>query len=372
MGVKFDKEYEYDIFYFCHIHHGMSGRIKLLKDSVPINAKNFPLIAYRHPPPSDYDKACGTYEMSPYQLPHPECPESFVCDKSSEFAGCLDTMNCYMMAGMTTHANEVEGDVELFLHQMIPHHINAVNMAKALLKTETVDCKRNRVTADAISAPLLTSEDVSDDCILDGILRDIMGNQNYQINVMYGVLQDGGFPKSNDCVVKIGSGSSALVPVSTVAVTDAPQLTGTEAPSAADATSQFDPSSAPNAASPDDLATSPEGNSAAATMTVTESTAAPDAVPLTGTETIAASDTPTVVTTSIPTSKQPSSTTAILSVGDNGWFSCAGECGPQSSMPCVFPFIYNSVRYNSCTNIDSNQEWCGTANGGWKNCCNCP
>lgn len=356
VGVKFDKEYEYDLFYFCHIHHGMSGRIKLLKDSVPISAKNFPLIAYRHPQPSDYDKGCGTYEMSPYQLPHPECPESFICDKSSEFAGCLDTMNCYMMAGMTSHANEVEGDVELFLHHMIPHHINAVNMAKALFKTGTVDCTRTRVIAGATSAPLPSSEDGSDGCILDGILRDIIGNQNYQINVMYGVLQDGGFPKSNDCVVKIGSVSSTWVPTVTVAATNAPPLTGTEAPSAvpdAATASPFDPT----AASPDDPA-----DTIAAPLTGTETTAASDA----------ASATLTVLPTSIPTSKQPSSATAISLVGDNSWFTCAGECGPQSSMPCVFPFIYNSVLYNSCTNIDSNQEWCGTADGGWKNCCNCP
>ena len=42
-----------------------------------------------------------------------------------------------------------------------------------------------------------------DDCILDGILREIIGNQNYQINLMYGLLQEGGYPKSNDCVIEI-------------------------------------------------------------------------------------------------------------------------------------------------------------------------
>jgi hypothetical protein len=204
--VKFDKDYDQDLFYFCHIHHGMSGRIKLLTDDVPIQPDNFPNITYSHPEPSEYDKACGTYGLSPFQLPHPECPESFVCDKTSEFAGCVETMNCYMMAGMTTHAAnaDVVDDVELFLHQMIPHHINAVNMAKALLKTGTVVCESFVPVAGADpSAPVSSSADVSDDCTLEGILRDIIGNQNYQIQIMYGVLKDGGFPKSNDCVVDV-------------------------------------------------------------------------------------------------------------------------------------------------------------------------
>ncbi len=83
---------------------------------------------------------------------------------------------------------------------MIPHHINAVNMAKALLKTDTVDCPSLVPSAGAN-----TSADVSDDCPLDAILRDIIGNQNYQIQVMYGVLKDGGFPKTYDCVVDIGA-----------------------------------------------------------------------------------------------------------------------------------------------------------------------
>ena len=206
VGVKFDKEdYIHDLFYFCHIHHGMSGRIKLLKDNVPIQEVDFPAIAYDHPPPSLYDQSCGTYELSSYQLPHRECPESFICGDNatkSEFAKCLETMNCYMMAGMTTHATNTEGngdggggggDLELFLHQMIPHHVNAVNMAKALLKTGTVVCARER----GIDIP------DDDDCVLDGILREIIGNQNYQINIMYGLLQDGGYPKSNDCVIEI-------------------------------------------------------------------------------------------------------------------------------------------------------------------------
>jgi len=47
-----------------------------------------------------------------------------------------------MFAGMTTNVN-AGSEAALFLHQMIPHHQNAVNMSKALLKTKTLNCERD-------------------------------------------------------------------------------------------------------------------------------------------------------------------------------------------------------------------------------------
>ena len=99
-------------------------------------------------------------------------------------------MNCFMMVGMTTYADKGnDGDVALFNHQMIPHHENAVNMAKALLKTGVIHCA--------------SLADDTDDCAIENILREIINNQNYQIQLMYEVLKDDGFPKTNDCVVTI-------------------------------------------------------------------------------------------------------------------------------------------------------------------------
>jgi hypothetical protein len=191
--LNFDKDYDQDLFYFCHIHYSMSGRIKLLKNGVPVSKADFPVIPYSHPPPSEYDQSCGTYGLSPYQLPNPECPKTFVCDEQSEFARCLNTMNCYMMVGMTTYASDgSEGDNALFFHQMIPHHINAVNMAKALFKADVLDC------------PDLLEE--TDDCTLTSILWDIIANQNLQIQIMYSLLAEQGEPKKNDCVVDIYHG----------------------------------------------------------------------------------------------------------------------------------------------------------------------
>ncbi|KAL3809732.1 hypothetical protein ACHAXA_003882 [Cyclostephanos tholiformis] len=189
--LNFPKDYDQDLFYFCHVHYSMSGRIKLLKNGTPVNKADSPVIPYSHPPPSEYDRSCGTYGLSPFQLPNTECPKTFVCDKQSKFAECLNTMNCYMMVGMTTYSSE--GDNALFLHQMIPHHINAVNMAKALFKADVLNC------------PDLLKN--TDDCKLSTILWDIIGNQNLQIQTMYQLLAEQGDKKKNDCVIDFHRGT---------------------------------------------------------------------------------------------------------------------------------------------------------------------
>lgn len=185
-----------DIFYFCHIHQYMTGRIKLLKDDVSIQPDvDTPKIPYDYDTPSDYDQTCGTYGLKDFQLAHPECPERFVCNVPNEnkelaaFSDCIDSMNCHMFAGMTTNVN-AGSENALFIHQMIPHHQNAVNMAKALLVTGKLKCKD------------LTEE--TDDCVLENILREIINVQNAQIQAMRGIL-DNQFPKypTDDCKVEI-------------------------------------------------------------------------------------------------------------------------------------------------------------------------
>ena len=193
--VKFDDvDYQKDIFYFCHIHQFMTGRIKLLKDGEPLQELNTPQLGYEYDSPSDYDNECGTFGLEMFQLPHDECPEKFVCDVPAEntdlvqFAGCIDSMNCHMMAGMTTKASTGSRSA-LFLHQMIPHHQNAVNMAKALLKSFDQKCLD------------LTEE--SDDCALEIILREIINTQNGQIQTMRAILESKGYPADDDCTVNI-------------------------------------------------------------------------------------------------------------------------------------------------------------------------
>jgi hypothetical protein len=146
--LKFDDdEFAQDLFYFCHIHQYMSGRIKLLKNGEEIQHENMPELGYEYEVPSDHDLECGTYGLNAFQIPdHAECPEQFVCDAENEseelqaFAKCIDSMNCAMMAGMSSSVSGDTDEVALFIHQMIPHHQNAVNMAKALLKTKKLQC----------------------------------------------------------------------------------------------------------------------------------------------------------------------------------------------------------------------------------------
>eukprot|EP00977_Amphora_coffeiformis_P018440 scaffold6485_cov172-Amphora_coffeaeformis.AAC.5 len=174
--------YEKDIFYFCHIHNHMSGRIKLLKNGNPIRPEvDEPALEdnYYKPSTSDHDKKCGTYNLKPIAEYGNHCPSSFVCDleadddpKVKDFVSCLDSMNCAMFHGMTTPKTD---DIKsLFMVQMIPHHQNAVNMAKALLVQGVLDC------------PDLSVE--SDDCAVEILLRTIINDQNAQIQMMQGYL----------------------------------------------------------------------------------------------------------------------------------------------------------------------------------------
>lgn len=106
---------------------------------------------------NEFDMGCGTQGFNPYQFSHDECLATFVCltdDQKMEgnreigqscssgdhtiadFAQCIDAMDCHMIAKVITGAYEAT----LFVHQMVPHHQNAVNTAKALLKANTLQC----------------------------------------------------------------------------------------------------------------------------------------------------------------------------------------------------------------------------------------
>jgi hypothetical protein len=195
-----DATFDKDIFYFCHIHELMSGRIKLLNNGNFVNENADPVLGYTYDEPTGFDADCGTFMLNEFQLPHPECPDRFVCgaDKVGgpfeKFASCIEAMNCHMTAGMTTGVS-AQSEAALFIHQMIPHHQNAVNMAKALLKTGNLICGD-------------LSDDESPDCVLEGILREIVNGQNFQIQSMRGVLETLEYPAVDDCTVEISQEES--------------------------------------------------------------------------------------------------------------------------------------------------------------------
>ena len=158
----------------------MTGRIKLLKNGIEIKEEDDPEIGYEYDQSGDFDKTCGTFGLDDFTLPQAICPDRFVCNTEEapvgvqQFATCIDAMNCRMLGGMTT--NVASGsETALFMHQMIPHHQNAVNMAKALLHSGSLQC------------PDITEE--SEDCILFGMMHEIINGQNFQIQAMQGILE---------------------------------------------------------------------------------------------------------------------------------------------------------------------------------------
>lgn len=197
IALKFDvDDFTDDIFYFCHIHQFMTGRIKFVNSAgVAISAADTPLIPYEYDSPGAYDQSCGTHGLDDYQLPHAQCPEQFVCNKpdgaTGAFAGCLDSMNCAMTVGMTTNVNQGSA-IALFMHQMIPHHQNAVNMCKALMNSGDLSC-----------------DDITDEedplCAMTVLCYEIINVQNFQIQTMRGLLDAYGYDESDDCEVHIGS-----------------------------------------------------------------------------------------------------------------------------------------------------------------------
>ena len=78
----------------------------------------------------------------------------------------------------------------------------------------------------------------------------------------------------------------------------------------------------------------------------------------------------------------------IFNLFDSGRASdCLAADGPAKGLPCIFPFKYNGVIYNTCSNknkhITMDESWCSTkvdesgnhigGRGNWGNCDeNCP
>lgn len=190
----------------------MSGRIKMLdEDGKKVNQQDTPELPYSYHEIDEFDSKCGTYNLSDWKLstdeatggPGDSCPSFFVCNEDdtevSNYATCVEAMNCHMMASMTTTA---EGsNSALFCHQMIPHHQNAVNMAKALLYAhpEVIACDTSGPVEEGAVQPWA--------CELLPILYSIINNQNFQIMDMKDALSQLGVSEFANCDVSFGAGS---------------------------------------------------------------------------------------------------------------------------------------------------------------------
>ena len=191
----------------------MTGRIKLLKNGVPVNATDAPPIEYEYDVPGEFDKKCGTFGLDEFQLPNAECPDKFVCLDDSlndpalvNFAECIEAMDCAMVAGMTTKYSAAS-PVALFIHQMIPHHQNAVNMAKVLLNQNVLKCDdiTNEEDADCILEVRLYVDNVF--LKREFITRSVVHSQLFVVVVVVvgtghskGYSGDAKFPNSRNAI----------------------------------------------------------------------------------------------------------------------------------------------------------------------------
>jgi len=158
-----------EFFYFCHIHSGMSGLIQVTnpaEDANKLVQKFDPRQYYMQA--DKFDTSCGTSEVSQYHTNKEKyCPgQNFLCEhQNKKFSSCMEAIGCKMNYEM--RVEEDSNPLVVFMDQMIPHHVNAVNMAKIALKH----------AKDAVGYD-------DDDLDVPALLRDIINKQNEQIQEM--------------------------------------------------------------------------------------------------------------------------------------------------------------------------------------------
>jgi hypothetical protein len=186
----------------------MSGYIKIADSSgtvVSTRGTGTALIAADyHKTPSAYDALCGGYHLDPYLSSGGMCTDTFLCTTatlaSGSFGDCLNAMDCAMDLGMKTllHSNNIVS----FMHQMIPHHENAVNMAKLLMREDALDectSARKRKLRAREGRRRIDDDGGCPDQAVDDLLWDIVSSQTHQILTMQGWLADNGYAQSAVC-----------------------------------------------------------------------------------------------------------------------------------------------------------------------------
>jgi len=199
--LKYDYNLPMDFFYFCHIHSGMSGRVKLIDaNGNKLSDEDTPALPYEYGVIEEFDESCGTFNLTDFQpsKDNNQCPSMFVCPSDgtelSQYAKCVEAMNCHMMSSMTNSASGPGEVLALFNHQMIPHHQNAVNMAKSFLKIHEPTCT-------GVSGIVEEGATIPWECEMIPIFYDIINVQNGQIIDMKDVLEQLGSSEYANCDV---------------------------------------------------------------------------------------------------------------------------------------------------------------------------
>ena len=156
------------LYYFCHIHSKMSGKIVIHDESgSKVAGTGTEQELYPTATVAEADAVCGTYGIAEYATGgQRQCEEQFLCGAlDSTFETCLQAMDCQMNQEMRVAGHDSHGDsYATFCQQMIPHHENAVNMAKLVLKT--------------VSAEVIEESELFD------MFLAVVNDQNFQIHEM--------------------------------------------------------------------------------------------------------------------------------------------------------------------------------------------
>merc|ERR1712194_417358 len=176
-----DTDYMGDLFYFCHVHSKMSGRVVVVdSEGMEISSERTPELGYEYEVPSEFDESCGTYNIGDHTREGGLClnGDALFCDDArTDFGECMYALDCHMQHYMRVDLNA--DPVAAFMHQMIPHHENAVNMAKLMLKTGV-------------------SDEADPEGEVHEMLYSIINAQNKQIGLMRTWLDDYGFESSTE------------------------------------------------------------------------------------------------------------------------------------------------------------------------------
>ena len=184
------------IYYFCHIHAGMSAEIEITGSTAAnptvLNAAQLGgedeasalaiydhIVADHQQMVSAHDEACGTYDIYAPGSKSSCSNSHFLCGSGAggAFETCLADIDCKMHHDMAIHVEAGASKFATFARQMIPHHQNAVSMAKSLLKFHTAD------DYGAVGDP----ED-DDMAMAVALAHNIINVQNHQIQYMAGWL----------------------------------------------------------------------------------------------------------------------------------------------------------------------------------------
>merc|ERR1719311_1805029 len=114
-------------------------------------------------------------------------------------------LDCHMNYNMKSILANSD-PIVTFIHQMIPHHQNAVNMAKALLKTNTLD----------------TSDEGDQE--MEHMMWAIINGQNFQIHQMQDYLAEKNYVESDICEPEASAPSPAPVFAPTPRPTPSPSV----------------------------------------------------------------------------------------------------------------------------------------------------